>query len=317
MTGHSFVRAGLRLALPASLAMGVGIAGAAAQEAIQFADPATFPESVTATADGTVYVGSIATGNVYKSSGGATASVFISKADAGTAMVLGVLADEKSGTLWVCSTTGFQEGSPDAELKAVDLASGALKATYAFGAGSRVCNDIAVGADGTVYATSTSDGKIFALKPGASALTEWLGSTPELAGGNDGIAFDADGSLYVNHVGNGTLFRVAMNADGSAGALTQITADRPLAGPDGMRPAANGGLWLAENQAPGRITHVAISGDTATLHVVKEGLESPTSMTQVGDTVWYIQTKFAYMFGDKKGQDPNPFLVEPVSAGGM
>jgi sugar lactone lactonase YvrE len=290
-----------------------GLSAASAQQAVTIAGEKTFPESVTSTADGTLYTGSLTLGAVFKAApGAATAEPFIEKDANGLRMVLGVLADEASGSLWLCSSLFGDPNAPPADLKTFDLASGAAKATYTFPAGSTVCNDIAIGPDGTAYATSTTDGKIFAVKPGATEVAEWA-SDPAWAGGLDGIAIATDGKMYVNHVGNGTLFSVEMNADGSAGAVTQVETSQPLQGPDGMRPAANGGLWVAEN-AGGRISHVGTDG---AVHVMKEGLESPTAMTQVGDTVWYIQTKFAYFMGDKKDQDPGPFTVDPISAGGM
>lgn len=303
-----------RLLLSAAALTALGAGQALAADPVNVGD-GTFPESITATADGTLYIGSIATGNVYRAAPGATAAeVFITKDQAKTNMVLGVLADEASGTLWVCSALFGQQDAPPGELKAFDLQSGAQKGNYAFGAGSPICNDIAVGGDGTVYATSTSDGKIFRLRPGASELDEWLGTTPELQGGIDGIAFDQDGALYVNDVQKGTLYRVAINSDGSAGALTQIDTGDLLQGPDGMRPASKGGLWIAQNRA-GTVTHAAIEGDKATMTTIKDGLDSPPAITEHGGNVWVIEAKFRFMFGPDAGKDPGPFLATPIPAG--
>lgn len=299
-----------RLALSAAVIAAIGAGQALAAEPVSVGEK-TFPESITSTSDGTLYIGSLATGNVYRAAPGATnAELFITKEQAKTNMVLGVLADEKTSTLWVCSSIFGQQGAPPAELKAFDLSSGEQKGNYAFGGGSPVCNDVAIAADGTLYATSTSDGKIFRLKAGASALDEWLGTTPELQGGIDGIAFD-NGEMYVNNVQKGTLFRVAVNADGSAGALTQINTGGDLQGPDGMRPASKGGLWIAQNRA-GTVTHAAINGDTATMTTIKDGLDSPPAITEQGGNVWVIEAKFRFLFGPDAGKDPGPFLATPI-----
>jgi hypothetical protein len=58
-----------------------------------------------------------------------------------------------------------------------------------------------------------------------------------------------------------------------------------IEGPDGMR-AANGKLFLAENGA-GKVDMVKVSGDTATVTVLQEGLATPTAIEPAGDTLWY------------------------------
>src|ERR1700748_1374103 len=74
----------------------------------------SFPESVTSTKDGTLYAGSFNLGGVVKVTPGGKAEQFIKPGAGGTRSVLGVLADEKSGTLYVCSNdiTGFGVPGP-------------------------------------------------------------------------------------------------------------------------------------------------------------------------------------------------------------
>jgi len=69
--------------------------------------PKSFPESLTSTANGTIYIGSLSQGEVYRAlPGERVAKTWISK-DAGKfGLVLGVLADAKSSTLWVCDNNG-------------------------------------------------------------------------------------------------------------------------------------------------------------------------------------------------------------------
>ena len=97
----------------------------------------SFPESVSSTKDGTLYVGSFNLGGVVKAAPGGKAEQFIQPGAGGSRSVLGVLADEKSGTLYVCSNdiTGFGVPGPGdtkgAWLKTFDLASGAPKGSFA------------------------------------------------------------------------------------------------------------------------------------------------------------------------------------------
>src|SRR5688572_19168362 len=62
------------------------------------------PESITSTADGTLYIGSVGKAQIYRvPPGAATAEVFIQPGTGGMNQIFGVLADEGSGTLWACS----------------------------------------------------------------------------------------------------------------------------------------------------------------------------------------------------------------------
>ncbi len=87
------------------------------------------------------------------------------------------------------------------------------------------CNDIAIDKDGTAYATDTPNGRIFRVKPGSLDARSAILQDDQLKG-IDGIVFSGDGTLYVNIVSRGALIRVDRKADGSAGALTELTLSR-------------------------------------------------------------------------------------------
>ena len=101
----------------AGLALMLGVAPfgvAHAQTAPVGVPDKSFPESVTSTKDGTLYVGSFNLGGVVKAAPGVKAEQFIKPGAASSRSVLGVLADEKSGMLYVCSNdiTGFGVPGP-------------------------------------------------------------------------------------------------------------------------------------------------------------------------------------------------------------
>src|SRR3546814_5684029 len=75
---------------------------------IAIADTMVFPESITSRADGTVLIGSVK-GNVYKAEPGSdTATAWIETSpENGILTILGVLADEETNTLWLCSDPNF------------------------------------------------------------------------------------------------------------------------------------------------------------------------------------------------------------------
>src|SRR5688572_21573485 len=200
------------------------VAGAQDRTEVTISESDVRAENLTSSRDGTVYFGSMAKGTIYRAAPGAAQAVpWILASDAGLTRVLGVLADDRSNTLWVCQNATGGRGAPvrgQTALRAFDLTSGAPKGTYPFPPNAGVCNDIAVAENGTAYVTESFRGRIHRLRPDATALEEWLSDSSVAV--IDGIAVLADGAVYVNDFRSGRLFRVPVNADGSAGALVPI-----------------------------------------------------------------------------------------------
>src|SRR6201998_4764728 len=93
-----------------------------------------FPESITSTRDGTLFVGRLGEGGVVRvDPRTGAAALLVAPGAAGSRSITGVLADEASGTLWACSNDLSALGGPSggadqgAALKAFDLRSGAAK----------------------------------------------------------------------------------------------------------------------------------------------------------------------------------------------
>jgi len=226
----------------------------------------------------------MAKGTIYRAAPGASrAEPWILASTTGLTNVLGVLADDKSNTLWVCqNSTGGRDGAPvvgQTALRSFDLKTGAPKGTYPFPPNSGVCNDIALSADGTAYASESFRGRIHRLRPGGTALEPWASDANlEVI---DGLAFLADGSLYANNFATGKLFRIPVNADGSAGAIVPIETSMPLGRPDGLRTA--GPRTLIQAEQVGRFTELTINGNRAEVHVVQDGLTRASGVTLVGN----------------------------------
>lgn len=286
-----------------------GTLGAQAQEAVAIGNSQKeFPESVTSTADGTLYTGSMTMGVIFKAAPGADAAeIWIEKPAEGPQSVVGVFADEANGTLWACfaDLAGFGGDGMPSELRAFDLSSGEVKGNYPF-PGPSFCNDIATTADGAAYAADTGASRIMLWTPGTTELEEWL-KDDQLAG-VDGLSFGPDGALYVNSVSANKLFRIDMDDK----AITELTLSEPVSGPDGMRFGADGKLYVAENAA-GRVSALTIEGDEAAVNPVADGYEGPTAVTLVDGTLWVLEAKIGMLMSGEG--DPGQFLVHRVELG--
>jgi sugar lactone lactonase YvrE len=306
----------VRSALVAGLAL-VAMTGCAGQpEAptargdIPIDGKAVHPESITSAADGSLFIGSM-NGTIYRAGPkDALAKPFIlPSAENGLRAVFGVLADDKGGRLWVCSVANpFARAAGPAqpsEVVAFDLKSGQLTGRWAFPAPGGTCNDIAIAADGAAYATDTPGGRILKLPRGGNSL-EVVANHQSLRG-IDGIAFAADGRMYINNVQRHELWRVGLTADAAAPQLTLLNASRKMEGPDGLRPVGGNRFVQAEGTG-GRITLVTIAGDAANIEVIRDGLQSTPGATLVGDTVYTIEGKINYLVDPQlRGQDPGQF----------
>lgn len=292
-----------------------------------------FPESLTSTRDGSVIIGSIGTHQIFKAKpGAARAQAWIAPGTDGLQSVLGVFADEASGTLYACSDPVKPSGPPSPEpgsLYTFDLATGAPKGHYPFPTAGALCNDIAVGPDGTAYATDTTNMEVVRLRKGATALEVWAG--PAGFGPRDG---QLDGIAVLGHrvlaatLGSSRLFCVPIQADGSAGPIVEVKLDRPLEWPDGMRSfgpdtvlVVEGGAggrvrdWLARFQGgPAGLSRITLHQDSGTVTSLRRGFrDGPVSVTVVGTTAYVLEGQLAGFFRSP-GSPPRPLHPFQASA---
>jgi sugar lactone lactonase YvrE len=283
-----------------------------------------FPESLTSTRNGTVIIGSIGARTIYRAKpGSATAEAWIQPGTDGMQGIFGVLADDKSNTLYACSG-GFGppaagQAPPVPTLYTFDLKSGAPKGHYPLPTAGAACNDIAVGSDGTAYATDTANMQVVRLKKGAKDLEVWAGAGGEFGpkgGVLDGIAVLGD-RVIVNALLTSKLFSVPIGKDGTAGTVTEIKLEGAITRPDGMRSFGKKSLLVAEAGNGGRLSRVDLTGDTGKVTLLKDGFPGgPTAVTVVGTTAYVLEGQLAVMMG--RG-DPNaklaPFHAVTVQVG--
>lgn len=306
----------LPLAAVASVACVVQAAAPVARGDILIDGTGVHPESVTSSKDGSLFTGSVP-GIIYRAGPTDTTAVpFIRpSAENGLRSTYGVLADDASGRLWVCSVAPFGGPRPagptqPSEVVAFDLKSGTLIGRWPFPGGTGTCNDISIAADGSAYASDTPGGRIVKLPKGGSALEVVLAD--DRLKGIDGLAFGADGALIVNNVQKNELWRVTLPTAGKPAAMTLLTASRKMEGPDGIRHIG-GNRFLQGEGTSGRVTLVTIAGDNAQIDVLKEGLDSPVGVTLIGNTAYAVEGKGQYLFNPQfRGKDPGAFRVVAI-----
>ena len=274
------------LAVCSALVTSISFAQATFAAEILIGDAKSQPESLTMAPGGVLIVGSASSPFVYKvRAGTTTAEKFIdASAEGPGTFFFGMLADAASNTLWTCQLTPVPNTTPvqkHTALRGFDLATGAPKLRWNLPGDNSTCNDFSIGPDKALYITDTANGRIFRLPAGASSAELYLEHRTLL--GIDGITF-LDGTLYVNNVTFNKLYRIPVDATGKPGTPVDIWMDQPVRGPDGMR-AANGKLILAEN-ANGKVSVLTVNGDKASVTTIKDGLNTPTGVEPVGDTIW-------------------------------
>jgi hypothetical protein len=284
---------------------------------------AYYPESISAAANGDLYVGSITTGEIVRFRNGVwTAEEFVpAGVNIGTA---GVLVDDARKVLWTCDIDlSFQTPT---ELRAFNLASGKLVAKYVL-PDQGVCADLAL-ADGNVFITDTTNptaspqlpGRILKLtlpitgpvaSPTGGTLSVWS-QDPLLtgpAGGLqiNGLAYDGAGTFFTTNYSTGKLVRIRVSASGAAAPAEVIPLANPFVNPDGIRMLDANRLLVTEN--PGRLSYVDVRTGVVTL--ITNKLDQPTSVVRVGLNLWVNEGQVLRL---QQGQPPNlPFKVQRVA----
>jgi hypothetical protein len=274
-----------------------------------------FPESITSTSDGVLFVGRVGDGGIVRvkpRTGEST--VFVQPGALGSRSILGVFADEASNTLWACSNdlsalggpgTGRETGSA---LKGFDLKTGSGKRSVSLPGTHAFCNDITVDSKGSVYVTDSANPTILKLSPDATTFDVFaqdpVFSPPQGGAALDGIAFGTDGNLYVTTYTAGELIRVDVK-DRRTVRVTRLSSTYHLKFPDALRAIGSNRFLLIEGS--GSLDRVVIQGDAFVVTPIHGGFATPTSVARVGTTAWVSEGQLTFFF-DPSAKDSSPSL---------
>lgn len=206
--------------------------------------------------------------------------------------LFGLALDDHRRRLWIASGAVEQTPSPETAFKgliALDLDSLRVVERIPIEDGGSPA-DIAVGHDGTVYASDPVRGTIYRLGVGDSAVT--VAVPPGTLNNPQGLVPSLDRArLYVSDYGFGLAI---VHLD--SGRVTRLDSDVPtmLDGIDGLVPWRGGLIAVQNGTSPRRILHLALSEDGLRITAMRI-LESshpdwgePTLGTVRGDGFLYV-----------------------------
>jgi sugar lactone lactonase YvrE len=218
-----------------------------------------YPEGIASAPDGTLYVGSVATGKIWRVAPDSTEVTEFVADGVLQRGALGMKVDEKRGMLWVCDSN--PAGPPGGTIVGITLADGGAAAVRHEMAANSLCNDIVVDARGTLWATDSFGGSIYrvpsAVAGSSAAASLWLShpllTPPAGAFGANGIALAGE-RLFVSVTYSGILARIDPSSDEPEDGIEAVTliergksGSLTLAGPDGVDALSDTELLVVEN----------------------------------------------------------------------
>ncbi|PPR35167.1 MAG: hypothetical protein CFH26_00370 [Alphaproteobacteria bacterium MarineAlpha6_Bin4] len=269
-----------------------------------------FPEGIAISKNGDIFVGSLKENKIVRFKNNEKKSeIFVPSNSNSLNSVIGIIADNRNKILWACSSNPGVSNYPSdkvVSLKAFDINTGDFIQSYEFPNGG-FCNDITLDSNGNVYATDSFNPRILRLNKSQSRLETWYENDDFKGEGFNlnGITF-IDNKIYTVKMNSGELFEIEVADNGKPINYVKIDLPRPLNAPDGIKAIDKNNLLVVENK--GSLTNISLS-DPIILNVIKDNLDTPTTVAIKGKTAWVLQAQFGHLFGDEKDIPPGPFEI--------
>ncbi|WP_042397856.1 SMP-30/gluconolactonase/LRE family protein [Streptacidiphilus carbonis] len=156
---------------------------------------------------------------------------------------------------------------------------------------------------GTLYITDSVLGVIWRVPVTGGEPTIWS-AAPELAStgflGANGLKIH-NGAVWATNLDRGTVLRIPVLADGSAG--TVQTRATGLPGIDDFTFTGHGDQILAAVNGPSEVALIQPDGSHSIVLTAADGLQNPTSIALRGGTAYVLSAAYT------TGQDPNLLIA--------
>ena len=275
-----------------------------------------YPNGITVTSDGSIYVGSVTTGAVVKIELQSLETELLVAPQTAIIASTSLRADETRGVLWACSPDVFpakDASRKPSTLVGLDLNDGTVIKTIKLPQDG-FCNDLAIDDRGGVLVTDSLNPQILYLPPDKSEFEVWV--RDERFGvaegfGLAGIAIASDGTVYVGMFANGQLYRIRDRK-------VESLLARNLNNPDGMAIALDGSLIVCEGNyrsGNGRLLRINLANDsTSKIEVLAEGLDSPVNLSLNNKTAWVTEGRLRRLLSPELNlPQPDSFWVRRIS----
>jgi len=173
------------------------------------------------------------------------------------------------------------------------------------------CNDITIDAHGNLYATDSWYPRILRLPAGGTDLEEWVVSDvfPTDQWHLNGIDIDqSNDTLYVVENHPGALYSIPIQADGTAGEVTEVATSRDLLSPDGLKVIAPNLLVTAEGaNEGGGVSYIRIDAGEGEVEEVIKGFNQVATLALHQASAWVVENQGDHFWGpDDNGPDADP-----------
>ena len=166
-----------------------------------------------------------------------------------------------------------------------------------FATGTEGANGIVFDKKGNLYVAGARTGRVYRVGPAGGRAEVVLRIEPHNRILSDkktqqpivanGLAFDANGILYITDTARGAIWKTTIGADGSAGKPTLLAQSPLLEGADGLDFDRSGRLWVTANERNAILT---LTSDGKVQEIAKNGsqgpLEFPSAIVFVGNAAY-------------------------------
>lgn len=262
-------------------------------------DRTAIVESVTADQQGRLYLADWVSGNILRVDPKAPKPVVVGRIENRQIAGKSVRGDGR-GVAFNAQGDLFIACDPFGEvvrIKNADINAEKPGIAETFATGTEGANGIVFDKKGNLYVAGARTGRVYRVGPAGGRAEVVLRIEPHNRILSDkktqqpivanGLAFDANGILYISDTARGAIWKTTIGADGSVGKPTLLAQSSLLEGADGLDFDRSGRLWVTANERNAILT---LTSDGKVQEIAKNGsqgpLEFPSAIVFVGNAAY-------------------------------